>query len=373
MFSVLIMRFSLQTVNSRAVRMLLVVIFLLESDHVSAYDDAVNMNSIVTAWRGREAQVSSLDFSWHGSEFQSGMARRGGRGATRRESERQDFSFEHRMRFVVDSGDRVRLEYHGKEWSPAKGEPVAKDMIDIHERETRHLFFPHGTIGFPNAHITESNESVIARDVRLLPLLMNYRPFHQTLGWFDPARLKLTDQRGVVDGRSCLVLRHTNQSAGTDETVWVDPARSFIPLRCWIAQNGRTTFDIEIAYTANQEHGWIPTSWSNTWLDERGDIINSKSSIVDDHKINQPVAAELFKIEYPAGTWVHDYLTDEEYILRAEGERRPILPGEFNGRNYEQLLRSDPPRNGPSKRVLMLAVSTVLFIALVIAVWRRKA
>ncbi len=52
------------------------------------------------------------------------------------------------------------------------------------------------------------------------------------------------------------------------------------------------------------------------------------------------------------GTWVHDADTKEEYLLRANG-KRPVLPGEFNGRNYDELLRSEPtePRiKPPAKR-----------------------
>jgi hypothetical protein len=340
----------------------MLLLCILSGTECACADDEVSLSTIVAAWRAREARVSSLDFSWHGPEFQAGAG-----------NERKDFSFEHRMRLVVDADERLRIEYEGQEWSPAKGAPVRKESIDMHAEGTRRTFFPHGEVEFPNAHIGESDKSVVALDVRTFPLLMNYRPFHQTLGFFDPDKLELTRERGIVDDRACLVLRHSHATAGTDQTVWVDPTRSFVPLRCWITFKGRTTFEIDITYAADEQHGWVPTSWNNTWLDERGGIVNSKSATVDDYKLNQPVPDDIFRVEYPAGTWVHNYLTDEIYILRAGNERRPILAGEYNGTNYKELLRSDPPGHGPSKRLVLLVVSAILLVALVVAVWYRRA
>jgi len=34
----------------------------------------------------------------------------------------------------------------------------------------------------------------------------------------------------------------------------------------------------------------------------------------------------------------------ENYILRANGEKRPVLPGEYNGKNYQELLESEPKK-----------------------------
>ena len=69
-------------------------------------------------------------------------------------------------------------------------------------------------------------------------------------------------------------------------------------------------------------------------------------------------------VRLPMGTWVENAIRGETYILREDG-RRPVLPGEFNGANYLDLLHSDPP--SPSRRTAMLAGVGCLFALMVVA------
>jgi hypothetical protein len=50
----------------------------------------------------------------------------------------------------------------------------------------------------------------------------------------------------------------------------------------------------------------------------------------------------LLPCRWPIGTWSQNYTTKESCILLEGGKKRPIKPGEFNGKNYDELLHSEP-------------------------------
>jgi hypothetical protein len=102
-----------------------------------------------------------------------------------------------------------------------------------------------------------------------------------------------------------------------------------------------------VEYTKDPRHGWVPTSCTDSRLDRDGNLAESISMTVMKYKIGSPISDDTFSFDVPQGTWVNDYVRGERYILREDGTRRMIAPGEYNGHNYKQLLEQEGP--GPQR------------------------
>jgi len=330
------------------------------------------IGSAIEVWQRRQAAIRAFDFSWSGLQFQA-------KGADPALSvldamagnvPPSDMSFEIRMRFVVDTTGRVRLEYNGRAWSQERGDYVAKATINVFDGRRLESFFPPGRRPFPRFFVEGETISDMARDARVRPIRMVYRPFDATMGLFDPSRLRFTDQEAFVDGRRCLVMEHS----GDDfmDVIYVDAERQFLPVRYYRHEAGMTREQIEISYCRDQVYGWVPTAWNVAHLDDRGAVRISWSGNVTEYALNQPVPDEVFEIALPPGTWVRNYITGECYILREGGEKRPILPGEYTGDNYEELLRSDPMSGEGKLRWFLGAVVVAVGALAAWAVLRRR-
>jgi hypothetical protein len=95
-------------------------------------------------------------------------------------------------------------------------------------------------------------------------------------------------------------------------------------------------------YTKTPDHGWVPTAWQRTKIGRYGQLLESETMNMHDYKVNQALERDTFDLQFPPGTWVND-ADHRSYILRPDGTKRVIIPGEFNGHNYKQLLEEDLP------------------------------
>jgi hypothetical protein len=225
-------------------------------------------------------------------------------------------------------------------------------MIDAWDGRIRRAFSPEGPANRPavdrpnpTGEIADDDAADVGRGVGLGPLRLVFRPFDETIGHADRKKLVLTDRTAVADGRECIVLQQG------DQTYWVDPKRSFLPLRYSRVFLGETVDQNDIHYTQDKDLGWIPTSWDLIRFFPTGSeagksgskFSHTESGKVTEYKINSPIPESTFQLDIPPGTWVHDSIRKESYFVREGGKRRPVLRGEFNGKNFEQIRDSEPP------------------------------
>jgi hypothetical protein len=90
----------------------------------------------------------------------------------------------------------------------------------------------------------------------------------------------------------------------------------------------------------------VPTAWTTGLFGRADSIAQGWQTTSVKYKLNETIPDSTFQLSYPPGTWVRDYITNETYILLEGGKKRPILPGEFDGKNYEELLHSKPASSG---------------------------
>ncbi len=298
----------------------------------SAEAAPADADRIVRIWQQNGVNVRTFDLEWRAEEFRAAGSEGpvGGKHVPL-----EDVTVESTGRIAVDGDGRVRLETDGVTWSRNEDEYVRQHAIDIFNGQDRHLFFAEGSSEFPSAHISESSPSGVANDLRVYPILLALRPFDSRLGVFKRQEVRASGNTVVNDGRPCDVLYH--QSG----TLWIDPARGHLPVRYLIAANGATTIEVQITYEP-VDGIFLPAGWETTRFLENGDVSATVEAVVSKRSINPPFGPEVFSVEYPPGTWVRNYKTNERYILREAGDKRPVLKGEYDGTNYTALLNSEP-------------------------------
>jgi hypothetical protein len=329
---------------------------------------------IVNAWKERQEAVRSYDFLMTGTEFipqktiTAAELQMAGQAIDAQPFTLPDTSFEVKMRLTADTAGRARLEIHNQTWAAKEKKYIPKSMIDIYDGQVRKLFFERGSMDFPNAHIQKGNVSLITGDVQVEPLMMVYRPLDGSVPEFEPPRLKMTMGTGIAEGRECLILQ------SGESTIWVDAGRDFLPTRFYEVRRGKTIRSIEIRYSADADRGWVPVGWTNTSFGGQGKFNDSVTLTVTAQHLNTQFPEDLFDVKYPPGTWIHNYITDKEYIIRDDNKDRPIHPGEFDGKNYDQLLHSEPP--GQTIRGwwfwTILGVNLALLLGIFLSVYYRR-
>jgi hypothetical protein len=327
-----------------------------------------SLQALVAAWKERESKVASFDFAVSGKEFKRattipeqamimvGQVPKSGPLSL------PDLTTPVTIRVVSDQSRRARLEYTSTSWSAEKGGYVPQAVTDVFDGKARKLLIPSGWLDYPCASITGDIATQWAADVRFSPIGMVLRPL--SMGFFDTAKLVITPNTALVDQQPCLIVTHS-QGQDLENRVWVDPARDYVPVRWYEVYRGTTTVSIEIKYSSDPQYGWVPTSWNYAYLLPKGEVRESISCKVTHYEINKPISDDTFDIQFPPGTWVTDTINNETYIVREGGKRRPVVSGEFNGKNYEQLLHSNPPFRG---WWTILVIANVAILAAIIGV-----
>jgi hypothetical protein len=321
------------------------------------------IESVLQAWDQRQKQVQSFRFSWEATQWYDGAFLPSAHSGPPAEGLPASVSYDTRTTFVMDAQGRTRIERLDASWHTALKKLVPVPSINVCDGGIHRLLAPEGPtipldgaglipIGFIDRDIVMSK-----RTMDLLPVWLVFRPFDERIRPSDRKKLVLTEDQGVADGRTCLILRQA------DQIIWVDPKRSFIPLRvCRTARfvtaekvvlEDCVMFQVEIHYAQDKESSWIPSSWRIEHFSGIGNVVASTTARVAAYKINSPIPEAAFQLPFLPGTWVNDRIKNESYILREGGKHRPVLPGEFNGKNYEQIRDSEPPvrpsPRGPEK------------------------
>jgi hypothetical protein len=248
-----------------------------------------------------------------------------------------DKIFTTKLRFATDQRGRIRVEEEKQEWSPHQSSFVPKISIDIFDGIGRKLYFPKNIAGYPAAYLSAESADHVGRESRSTALRLAYRPFNREYGVSNLTKVRLKKMDTPKGNDNLIVLEHRNT------TVWVDSKKDFLPVRYTESQRDTVHRVLDLEYQSDEVHGWVVKSWNSTWTEPEG-YLSSVSAKVLEYSINSKIDDSEFEPEFPPGTWVQNLSTDETYILRSNGQRRPVLKGEFNGTNYNELLESEPKR-----------------------------
>jgi len=298
---------------------------------------------LIDAWHRRQNSIRSFQFTWSGKHYA-----RADVAVTRAQIRLQDkpvdnpdLACDTQMALNVDEKGRYRFDVHGNVWSIEKAAYVPLDQIDIFDGPVRrHYSSRTVTVPYPTALTRKLDPRIVAGDRRSVAVMMVYRPFDATMNCFDREKLRLSGEQATIDGHPCVVVEQADRNS---RKVWADTARDFLPVRyAVLGPTGSRSTQVNISYSKDAKYGWVPTAWTVGILDQAEKIKEGWQTTTVKYKLNEPTPESTFQPSYPAGTWVNDLTTKESYILLEGGKKRPVLPGEWNGKNYEELLHSKP-------------------------------
>ncbi len=160
-------------------------------------------------------------------------------------------------------------------------------------------------------------------------------------------------------------------------SVWIDPTKDFVPVRYSEQFGGIDLCVLNISYKHDSIDGWIPISWNGTVKNIDGQIEISDSATVTKFSINKPISESEFNPDPAPGTIISNNINEEEFLVLADGKQRLIQKGEFNGRNYTELLSGDsqrllPVSGNPWRPWIIAANVFVVFVLLLAVIYRQR-
>lgn len=297
---------------------------------------------LIDAWNRRQSSIHSFQFSWTGKHYARADAAVDPIEAQSLDKPvDSDLACETQMTLTVDEKHRFRFDTHDKAWSAAKSAYVPKDQHYIFDGLLERNFFSRDvSTPYPTAFIGKCDPPTVKNDIKSLAITVVYRPFDmRMINRLAPEKLRLSAEQTTIDGHPCLVVEQVE--GNYERRVWADTSRDYVPVRWVSGPGGKRSIQIDISYSKDAKYGWVPTAWTTGFFDGAEKIESWQTTTVK-HKLNETIPDSSFQLSYPVGTWVHDYTTKETYILLKDDKKRPILRGEFNGKNYEELLHSKP-------------------------------
>jgi len=297
---------------------------------VAGLQGADTREQLIDAWNRRQNSIRTFQFSWSGKHYARAVS-----------ADRGDLACDTQMTLTVDEKRRVRFDVHGNIWSQEKSAYVPQDTTALFDGPMRRNYFSRGEDhAFPSAHISKRDPPTVATDIKSLAIMTAYRPFDTRMNYFDRTILQLSAEQTTIDGHRCVVVEQSERNYL--RRIWADASRDFVPVRWVSGPDGRRSIQINISYSKDAKYGWVPTAWTTGLLDGAERIEEGWQTTTVKYKLNETIPDSAFQLNYPFGTWVQDYTTKESYILLEGGKKRPILPREFNGKNYDELLHSKP-------------------------------
>jgi hypothetical protein len=274
--------------------------------------------------------------------------------------------------------DKERFEYEGKEWTHAKQDFRAVKYVSVFDGKIAKDLYANGVgdANWPVGVIRKGKDYRDAGLAALRPLLLIYRPFVPTLQPTDIRRMTLKDRQAVIDGCPCVELEQILPKNSSIH-LWVDTTRDYILVRRLIIDQGKPSEQIDIRYHTDANIGWVPSGWKIVTHGSKGELFCSISAILADAEFNIGVEPKVFELEFPPAARVQEESANENYILRQDGTKRPILDADI-GATYEQMLNSDPGEALQQGKHLRPRWGLTLIIAcglsaLVVFIWRRRS
>lgn len=329
-------------------RALVIALVLLLSAISSNRAQASAVSEVLAAWQARQDAVESFTVRWSAEIGKPTSASSWG-------------IFNITGEVVVDPSGRILVDgsHVGDGWD-IEAELKARRSIHLFDGASQVTFWPKNDKGFPSAFIKEGSTRAVTQDLRLLPVFLAFRPLDERFRSFAPESLTDTGNVAEFRGEPCHVFETGSHS------LWITTDPRHLPMR-YVRRsddNGVLLTETQVTYT---QHGtmWVPeTSFTLRFGFDETDVLETRDARYTHFSMNESIPTSRFHVDFPPGTWVHNLITDESYILRAGRPNRPVLRGEYTGNNYEQLKNSDPPQP-PSKNGRWLVWANVALLTLV--------
>lgn len=312
--------------------------------------ETVILKDAMQRWKETQARVHSAEFKWTTRHWmkQGAIARV---GAFPLNSDtpvpEKDITLEYKRIMTFRDG-LVRYKSDGPVWDRDQKQFV-EDSQDYAWNGESGIRLDADELK-PYAFVYGANQQLTQNEVR--PIQFAFRMLHPDWYVFKPEEYEIGNPSATIRGLHCLVVetarRLVQQKVARGRrplkaVFWVCPERDFSVVRYAAVDEaiGSPTLEFEIDHTLDAESGaWIPSRWTITTYGKEGPL-EIETSTVEHYAINPQTLDEVFQLELPANTMVSDLRTGEDYIQRANGEKRIITREELvRGATYEDLVGS---------------------------------
>ena len=323
----------------------------------------VNLESVVQAWKAREARAGTAYFEWRpdgsgvhdpGRFATAGQAQADAKpgqpvaslrlapGRLRYDGERWSYRAGAEFAEFLPRNDssaldrlRTQLDYNlrlGKTDFAAALESQPRIPQEAWRRpqrftcvsdgETYREFFEGAgrLVPISMAIPAADYEAVNTLDYR--PLLFALRPLGPQFGSFHPDECRLGAETSFVNGVQCVLVQETRAAGGTS-ACWIDPQREFAVVRCVESQNGTTVAQFDIRYELDPEHGWVPSSWTTLYPAQKPSFRHA-SATVTKYRINEPADPKAFEVSLPAATLLIHAAKERIYTVDDQGVQHVV-------------------------------------------------
>ena len=272
----------------------------------------------------------------------------------------EDTSFEVAASLTLD-GDAFSYRRRGPDWQADIGRFEPRESIGVGGVERPFTF--HGATGVPGsfsrASVSPAGGSTLPTDYHSMPLRLAFRPrksLEEANRATDDA-WHVAPQMVYLQERRCLLLerhttRYTSGSLAEGQevvTCWLDAEADFSILRYQHTRGEHVQTQIDIEYRTDEQAGWVPERWTGLRYGRRdplqlGEEFQGTVTACD---VNVPADPGDFAADFPAGTWVRGPKDEGQWLVLADGTRRPITPEELRrGATYEELLATPSGQAG---------------------------
>ncbi len=363
------------------------LVFVLQGDAVVVgapsrdHDLKATLDAVTAAWRAREARIQCAEYAWQEVVVTVAPIMFDAAASSPASAEEKPRRVEKRCELLI-KGEKFFYSTFGPgvgttpEGKPETFEVRSTDAFDGALTRSHNEFI--GRTGrFPlQGRIAAGRPEWLLSSVHLDPLLLHYQPFQQKPNWLSSfASVK----RGVIEEKPCLVLESRAEASNQRvDTIWVDPDQGYA-IRRMSKRGDFGEMRVDLWHTLDAVKGPVLMRWKEVTTLPGGEFRSSKEAIVQTAKVNHNLADSRFTFEFPVGTRVIDTSggakAETKYIVRADGSKRMILPGEgARAKSAEELMSTESgelleDRPGHS-RWLAAAVSCAAMTLVAIFLWR---
>lgn len=333
------------------------------SAHVRAQERSVA--DIIDSWNSRQTECKTIDIAWKADNYRAASVELVGEKVADVPNE---FTFDSRIRFVLDGDNRGLIETDNWRWSSDASKLVPSKSKILFDGQRTLTFFPKGPVPFPDAHVGPGSLAMVIGSQQLVPVRMVYRAMDPLVGVFRASSLVRQKDEAVSSGHKIIVLK---QAGSREKIVWVDPTMDYLPVRYMEYVHGFLKWQFDMSYSRSTDNSWALSAWKCNWLSPNGNVKVSENAVVESLKINAPVSDELFQVEFPDGTYVHDGFSKEKYLLRNGGQKRAVLDGELDANSITEIMGTEPgsllrPHGAANSGLIWLNVAVIVVLTALI-------
>jgi thiol-disulfide isomerase/thioredoxin len=307
---------------------------------LSASEAQVTLNAIADAWLRRQAKIQRFQYTW----------RSVGAADT--------------VHTICLDGDKLMTEHHsaGRDVSRPEAQPLGASFGGISKVQDSKCVFDGAT----SRRIFFSQDPAQSREVATLStgyhdpsggnpsLMLAYRALHPIFGSIkatdlrDPSKFRVLAQRGKIGDVACVVIE-TKLNPGMLWSLWLDPARDYLPLREHRTMNGEDRIRIDLSYRADATCGWVVTGWKQANVGIGGMLLNPVIDTVTEFTVNQPIPASNFQLEIPRNAQVTDNRIKprSEDQKRADAAQQAKMAASLAAREAKERAKSKPKPTKP--------------------------